>query len=154
MKKKWFLSASHIGYSLIVPVLMLFLSMSVSAEVTLPYVLSDNMVLQRDIPVNIWGWANAGERVTVTFNGQTMSAKTTKSGTWKIQLKPVAAGGPYEMTVKGKNSIVLKNILAGDVWVCGGQSVASRACGGNKKFFGEGEEFVTDRPRGCAPRRG
>jgi sialate O-acetylesterase len=103
-------------------VLVFLFSNTLYADVTLPYVLSDNMVLQRDVPVNIWGWAKPGEKVIVTINGQKSSVKATKSGTWKVQLKPLTAGGPYEMTVKGKNSIVLKNILVGDVWVCGGQS--------------------------------
>jgi sialate O-acetylesterase len=103
-------------------VLVFLFSNTLYADVTLPYVLSDNMVLQRDVPVNIWGWAEPGEKVTVTMNGQKGSAKATKSGEWKVQLKPLAAGGPYEMTIKGKNSIVLKNILVGDVWMCGGQS--------------------------------
>jgi sialate O-acetylesterase len=92
------------------------------SEVKLPYILSDNMVLQRDLPVNIWGWANPGEKVTVTFSNQKLSAKAGKTGEWKVQLKPLTAGGPFEMTIKGKNTIVLKNILIGDVWVCGGQS--------------------------------
>src|SRR5512138_1035458 len=94
----------------------------VNAEVRLPWILSDNMVIQRDLPVNVWGWANPGEKVTVTFNNQNLSVKAGKTGEWKVQLKALPAGGPFEMTIKGKNSIVLKNILVGDVWVCGGQS--------------------------------
>lgn len=102
--------------------LALLISIPALAEVKLPFVLSDNMVLQRDIPVNIWGWANPGEKVTVVFNNQKATARASKNGEWKVQLKPMAAGGPYEMTIKGKNAIVLKNILVGDVWLCGGQS--------------------------------
>jgi sialate O-acetylesterase len=107
---------------MLIPALLFLFHASASAEVRLPYILSDNMVLQRDVPVNIWGWANAGEKVTVTFNNQKVSSKTAKNGEWKVQLKPLTAGGPYELAIKGKNSIVLKNILVGDVWVCGGQS--------------------------------
>jgi sialate O-acetylesterase len=95
---------------------------TLQADVTLPYVLSDNMVLQRDVAVNIWGWAKPGEKVTVSIGSQKISAKASKDGEWKVQLKPIPAGGPYEMTIKGNNIIVLKNIMAGDVWVCGGQS--------------------------------
>jgi sialate O-acetylesterase len=102
--------------------LLFFLNLSVSGEVRLPYVLSDNMVLQRGLPVNIWGWANPGEKVLVVFNNQKISAKAAKDGAWKVQLAPLAAGGPFEMTIQGKNVITLKNILVGDVWVCGGQS--------------------------------
>jgi sialate O-acetylesterase len=106
----------------IVTLLLFACSSAMHADVTLPYILSDNMVLQRELPVNIWGWAQPGERVTVLFNGQKITVKALASGEWKAVLKPIPAGGPYEMTIKGNNTIVLKNILAGDVWVCGGQS--------------------------------
>jgi sialate O-acetylesterase len=111
-----------IKYLILMPSLLVFFGLAVHANVTLPWILSDNMVLQRDIPVNIWGWADPGEKVTVTFNGQKVSAKAAKNGEWKVQLKPLATGGPFELNVKGKNNLVLKNILVGDVWVCGGQS--------------------------------
>lgn len=93
-----------------------------NAEVKLPSVLSDNMVLQREIPVNIWGWATPGENVTVEINGQKVKGKAAKDGAWKVKLAPMKAGGPFEMIISGKNRIVLTNILIGDVWVCGGQS--------------------------------
>jgi len=92
------------------------------AEVRLPSVFSDNMVLQREIPVNIWGWAKPGEKVSVVFNNQNQTAITGKDGKWKLQLNPMKAGGPYDLTIKGKNVIVIKNILIGDVWLCSGQS--------------------------------
>lgn len=107
---------------LAIPLSFLLTTAAVRAEVTLPYILSDNMVLQRDVPVTLWGWAKAGEKVTVMLQGQQVSTKTGKDGTWKVTMKPLAAGGPFELTIKGKNTLVLKNILAGDVWVCGGQS--------------------------------
>jgi sialate O-acetylesterase len=97
-------------------------SLAIQAEVTLPFILSDNMVLQRDIPVNIWGWAKPGEKVTVTVLKQKVSVKTDAKGEWKVKLNPLPAGGPFDITITGKNTIVLKNILAGDVWVCSGQS--------------------------------
>jgi sialate O-acetylesterase len=80
------------------------------------------MVLQRNKPINIWGWADAGEKVTVQFNKQSASAKADKNGKWFIALKPEAAGGPYQLTIKGRNTITLTNILVGEVWVCSGQS--------------------------------
>jgi sialate O-acetylesterase len=81
------------------------------------------MIIQRDIPAKLWGWAEKGETVTLTFNGQTVKVKTGKDGIWNAQLKAMPYGGPYEMTVRGKtNTITLKNILIGDVWVCSGQS--------------------------------
>jgi len=92
------------------------------ANVTLPSVISDHMVLQRDLPVKLWGKADVGENVSVTLNGQTAHTKTGKDGVWKVQLKAMPYGGPYEMTIQGKNAIVLRNILIGDIWVCSGQS--------------------------------
>ncbi len=111
-------------WHLLITAMLFFLIQAggIHAGVTLPYILSDNMVLQRDIPVNIWGWAEPGEKVTVTVFNQKVSVKTGPKGEWKVKLSPLAAGGPFDITIKGKNTIVLKNILAGDVWVCSGQS--------------------------------
>jgi len=94
----------------------------IMSEVRIPEILSDNMVLQREIPVNIWGWANPGEKVILIFNNQKLTTKTGNDGKWKVQLKPMQAGGPFEMDISGKNEILLKNILIGDVWICSGQS--------------------------------
>jgi sialate O-acetylesterase len=92
------------------------------AQVRLPRLISDGMVLQRDTSVKIWGWADKGENVTITFNGKTYSAAADPNGKWMVTLSPSKAGGPYDMDVKGDNLITLKNILIGDVWVCSGQS--------------------------------
>jgi sialate O-acetylesterase len=107
---------------LMIPVMVLLVSHKMTANVTLPYILSDNMVLQRDVPVHIWGWADPGEKVSVAIHGQKVSVKAGINGEWMVKLQPLPAGGPYELAVKGKNTLVLKNILAGDVWVCSGQS--------------------------------
>jgi len=95
---------------------------SVSGEVKLPRLISDNMVLQRDAGLTIWGWAAVGERVTVRFNNKTYSATTAADSTWRVTLYAQKAGGPYDMEINGSNKIVIKNILIGDVWVCSGQS--------------------------------
>lgn len=100
----------------------LFLSIYSYSNVRLPRLISDNMVLQREKPIILWGWADAGEKVTVQFNKQTKSVKTDKSGKWLITLGAEQAGGPFIMTVKGKNTITINNILVGEVWVCSGQS--------------------------------
>jgi sialate O-acetylesterase len=92
------------------------------AEVMLPKLFSDHAVLQRDVAVPVWGWASPGEQVTVEIAGQVLKTKAGKDGNWQVRLAPHAAGGPFEMTVKGKNTIVLKDLLFGEVWVCGGQS--------------------------------
>ena len=100
----------------------LFLSLHLTAEVTLPQVIGSHMVLQRNAQVKIWGWADKGERVTVTMAGQSVRTKTNKEGTWEVILDPMAAGGPYEMQIEGKNSLTLEDVLVGDVWICSGQS--------------------------------
>jgi sialate O-acetylesterase len=100
----------------------LFSSFNLFANVRLPRIIGDNMVVQQNKPVKIWGWADAGENVKISFNGQVKKIKTAKNGKWEIALDPMKQGGPFEMTVAGKNSITLKNILIGEVWLCGGQS--------------------------------
>ncbi|HEY8959091.1 sialate O-acetylesterase [Chitinophaga sp.] len=92
------------------------------ADVRLPNVFGDNMVLQRDKPIPVWGWADKNEKVTIQFNQQVKTVKAGKDGRWKVLLQPEKAGGPYTLTVKGRNSISLKDILMGDVWICSGQS--------------------------------
>ena len=101
--------------------LLFFCSLAL-ADVKLPKIIWSNMVLQRDEPVQIWGWADKNEKVTVKFNNQTAKTKTKASGEWKVSLKPMPAGGPFEMEISGKNKLVLNNILIGDVWICSGQS--------------------------------
>lgn len=92
------------------------------ANVRLPKLVGNNMVLQRDTTIPIWGWADPGEKVTVHFLKQKRTTTAGKDGKWHIDLKPVKAGGPYEMLIKAKNEIRLTNILIGDVWLASGQS--------------------------------
>ncbi len=82
---------------------------------------SDGVVLQRGISVPVWGTANDGERVTVEFQGQTV-VTTAKDGRWLVRLKRLKAGGPFTLSITGDNSIVITNVLVGEVWVCSGQS--------------------------------
>ena len=93
-----------------------------NAQVKLPALVRDSMILQRDAEINIWGWASKNESVTVSFNKKTFKTKANADGKWKIVLAPMKAGGPYTMNISGKNRIVLKDILIGDVWFCSGQS--------------------------------
>ncbi|MCF8363981.1 MAG: beta galactosidase jelly roll domain-containing protein [Prolixibacteraceae bacterium] len=97
-------------------------STSIMANVKIPHVLSSNMVLQRNTETNIWGWADSNERITITFRGNSLETKANKQGEWLVKMPTGKAGGPYELSVKGKNRIILENILVGDVWVCSGQS--------------------------------
>jgi sialate O-acetylesterase len=90
--------------------------------VRLPQLVADGMVLQRDAKVKIWGWADAGEKITVNFQHKTYRSVTDQSGSWKITLQPLRAGGPYTMEITGNNHITLRDILVGDVWFCSGQS--------------------------------
>lgn len=84
---------------------------------------TDNMVLQRDVQVPVWGWAAANEKITVTFNGKSYTGKADKQGKWRILLPSTPAGGPYELKIAGKKkTIELTNVLVGDVWVASGQS--------------------------------
>lgn len=83
---------------------------------------SDHMVLQRGMPVPIWGWAKPGETVTVDIAGRNASAHADTEGRWQAVLEALPTGGPYEMTIKGPGKIVLSNILVGEVWLASGQS--------------------------------
>jgi len=98
-------------------------SATLLADVKPANLFSDNMVLQRDMKVPVWGTADPGEKVTVEFNGQSVSATTGTDGKWKVELAPMKASTePMVLTVKGKNTLTVKNILIGDVWFCSGQS--------------------------------
>ena len=105
-----------------ITLLAVLLSFAINAQIKLPRLISDGMILQRDTKVNIWGWASPNEKVELEFNRKTYKATTAQDGKWTIQIPSQKAGGPYEMTLKASNTIVLKNILFGDVWLCSGQS--------------------------------
>lgn len=92
------------------------------ADVRLPKVFSDHMVLQRDIPVPVWGWADPGEKVTVKMAGQSVTATADSEGKWQIKLAPLKMGVYYELAVEGKTIATVKDVLVGDVWICSGQS--------------------------------
>jgi sialate O-acetylesterase len=90
---------------------------------------SDNAVLQQGIPVPVWGTANPGEKVTVQFDGQSVSTTAGADGKWLVRLAPLQLGKPRTLTISGNNTIVLHNILVGEVWLCGGQSNMERQLG-------------------------
>jgi sialate O-acetylesterase len=110
--------------NIIVFVLFLILSNTAFANVTLPNIFSDNMVLQRNSEVTIWGWANPQEEVVITpsWNNETYKIKASNQAKWEIVIPTPKEGGPYTIAIKGYNEIVLKNILIGEVWICSGQS--------------------------------
>ena len=96
----------------------------VKADIRLPAILSDNMVLQQQTKVKLWGWGDPTERVFITnsWNNQTDSTMVDQNAKWILNIQTPAAGGPYTITIKGNNTIILDNILIGEVWVCSGQS--------------------------------
>ena len=111
--------------------LLLVPSATVPAQVILPKMLTSHMVAQRDLPIHVWGLASPGENVSVSFRGETRTATATQIGRWNAYLSPGAAGGPFEMVVKGLSAmggdaaaqtITLEDVLVGDVWVASGQS--------------------------------
>ena len=100
-------------------ILFLLLSFTAFSEVKLPSLVSNGMVLQRDMPVKIWGWANPGEKINVSFKGKKLRSLADASGNWACTLPATPAGGPYEITINEKS---VKDVLFGDVWLCSGQS--------------------------------
>jgi sialate O-acetylesterase len=92
------------------------------AQVTLPKLIRDSMVLQRDTKIKIWGWATPKEKVKINFNKKDFKVTTASDGKWVLTMPPTPAGGPYTMNIDAANHIRLKDILVGDVWICSGQS--------------------------------
>ncbi len=102
--------------------LFLAFGWGLEAQVSLPKIFADHAVLQRDVEVPVWGWASPGEKISLKIAGQTLSTKTGPDGRWMLRLAPHPVGGPFDMTVKGKNTLVVKDLLFGEVWLCTGQS--------------------------------
>jgi sialate O-acetylesterase len=93
-----------------------------AADLKFSSIFTDNMVLQRGVKVPVWGTAEAGDEISVTFDKQTVKGAADKDGHWKVELDSLEPGGPFELTAAGKTSVTLKNVLVGDVWICSGQS--------------------------------
>jgi sialate O-acetylesterase len=113
MRARWLLSAliaAAIGVS------------TARADVRLPKIFGDSMVLQQQSQAAVWGWADADEEVTVSLGDAKATAKASADGKWLTKIQTPAAGGPFTLTVKGKNEITLKDIYVGEVWICSGQS--------------------------------
>jgi len=111
------------------PLFLLFLlaaafPSAASADVKLPKVFGDSMVLQQKTQAAVWGWADKGEEVTVSLGETKATAQAGDDGKWSLKLATPAAGGPHELKVKGKNEITLKDVYVGEVWICSGQSNA------------------------------
>lgn len=107
---------------LTVVLLLLAAGWQSQSQIRLPQLLRDSMILQRDQPVRLWGWASPKEKITVSFNRKTIRTRAGSDGKWKLELPATKAGGPYSIQFQGKNSITLNDVLFGDVWFCSGQS--------------------------------
>ncbi|WP_443943454.1 sialate O-acetylesterase [Pedobacter sp. AW1-32] len=105
-------------------ILLLSVGSSAFALVKLPSFFGDNMVLQQNTKVKIWGWGSAGQSVVVktSWDEKKYKAKTDETGNWQLWVNTPAAGGPYTLHISEKNTVVLNNILIGEVWICSGQS--------------------------------
>ena len=102
--------------------LFLLVANAADAAVRLPRIFSDGMVLQRGRPVPVWGWSDRDETVTLSFNGSSRQVKVKKGEKWKVLLPEQSAGGPYSMTVIASDTLTLRDVWIGDVWLCSGQS--------------------------------
>ncbi|MCM4156948.1 sialate O-acetylesterase [Gramella sp. AN32] len=107
----------------IILVLIVILPHTVLADVVLNTIFSDHMVIQRETEIPIWGWADPSEDITVSGSwGEGAKVVAAADGTWRVDLKTPKAGGPYSITISGKNIIHIKDVLSGEVWLCTGQS--------------------------------
>ncbi|WP_128546797.1 sialate O-acetylesterase [Larkinella soli] len=114
---------------------LLLLSSVARANVSLPAILNSNMVLQQETEVTIWGWADPTEKITVTagWDNQPLTATGSDLATWSVKLRTPKAGGPYTITIQGRNRVELTNLLIGEVWLCSGQSNMEMTAGGGVK---------------------
>jgi sialate O-acetylesterase len=102
--------------------IFLIISVLSNANVRMPLIFSNGMVLQRDKQIPIWGFADPNESVEIHFNKQIKKTQADKNGKWTVNLSAEKAGGPFELIIIGKNRITIKNVLVGEVWICSGQS--------------------------------
>ncbi len=100
----------------------LLLSAALSADVRLPALFGDHMVVQRDLPVHVWGWADPGESVEVQLDTRRAVTAASEGGRWEVYLEPSGAGGPFALEVRGANRVSLRDVHVGEVWVASGQS--------------------------------
>jgi len=123
-----------LGYFLL---FFVFLVSPLRAEPLLPHLFSDHMVIQRDTEIRIWGWADAGEKISVSLAANSSQVTADSAGHWKVMLPGMRAGGPFTLLVQGKKTVVFRDVMLGEVWVASGQSnmtyALSGATGGEKE---------------------
>src|SRR6266481_8155363 len=124
-----------LGYFLL---FFVFLVSPLRAEPLLPHLFSDHMVIQRETEIRIWGWADAGEKISVSLGAGSGQGTTDAEGHWKVMLPAMRAGGPFTLLVQGKKTVVFRDVMLGEVWVASGQSnmsyALSGATGGDKEI--------------------
>ncbi len=101
---------------------LLWLAVPAGAQIRLPRLISDGVVLQREQEINLWGWASPGERIRIEVAGERLRARADGAGRWSATLPAQPAGGPFTMQLSGSNEVTVGNLMFGDVWVCSGQS--------------------------------
>lgn len=126
-------------------VLLVFAGAPARAEVRLPSIFGDHMVLQRGQPLPVWGRDDPGAEVTVTLGEASASAKADADGRWAVELPARKAGGPHRMTIRGTSEVILEDVLVGEVWLCSGQSNMEWTVSGSKDA--EAEIEGADHPR-------
>ncbi len=129
-------------------ILIMAVTTVVLADINVPPVFSDHMVLQRDLAAPVWGTAETGEEVVVSIAEQSHNTKADADGKWSVNLKPLKAGGPYVLSIKGSNSIELKDVLVGDVWIGSGQSNMAGGVGG----YANSDEVLAKVAAGSQPK--
>lgn len=136
----------YVKFTAVVGVAFLLISPFLLADVRLPSIIGNNMALQQSAEVTVWGWADPSEKVSVKGSWQSSRdavALADNDGKWTVKIKTPKAGGPYALTIKGKNEIKLKNIIIGEVWLCSGQSNMAIAMGsGGKEPIHGGPEDI------------
>lgn len=132
-----FIPSSLIKTSSLV-ILVSLLTIDARADVSMPALFSDHMVLQAEVAAPVWGFADAGEKVTVTIGNQTKTTTADASGRWSLKLDELKSGDVAALIVKGKNTITINDVLIGEVWLCSGQS--------NMRFTVDGQDISFSGP--------
>ncbi|RAW00988.1 sialate O-acetylesterase [Pseudochryseolinea flava] len=136
---------NSVCYSLIA--LLLVFTTHAFGQVKVAGVFGDHMVLQRGMPVPIWGWSQPGEQITVNFNKQKQSTVTREDGRWEMNLPAMKAGGPFSLNVNGSTTVVFRDVYIGDVWLCSGQSNMDMTVAREDRYwcgvFNEAQEVAT-----------
>ena len=135
----------HLTRNLLLAIALCASSSLLTAEITLPSIFGDHMVLQQKQSNPVWGWAEPGEKVEVEIYGQSHSTEADEDGYWKVKLRPIPAGGPYRLEIEGENEeFFFDDVLVGEVWICSGQS--NMAWTVNNSYNAEVELLTANHP--------